>query len=1405
MASKEFMKFSNDYVKGGYDNVISSMIEQKQKKQNILDETYSRVMDPMSSKFDMQKSAQDLAINTNPSPRPQDYTPEQTQDLGVPGFMAMKILEPMTNIAGAIRTYQNKDNPLFLQQEQTARQELEAYSKKHPVANFIGTALGFLGPGLLASKGAGVLAKPLLNKITNNIGRVAVQEGIAGAGLGATDAFTKSYAQGLEGTDLLKETAKGAGYGGLFGGVLGAGLAGLGKVLPGAFSKAKDFTLGRNADEAFANLSNRPTSGSFKPPQTAEDINFLNSLSPEDTKFVNELNRKSYASKNPNKYIPPQSTINQPKDVFPINQPKDVFPINQPKDVFPINQPEDVFPINNVKKFNPLVPIKRPTITQPVQEKIIQPEPIISEPITPKTKYSPEIQAQLDAIDTKLIQNKDSNKLNFRDTQVRSKADMGSSMEASAKKRAIIQGDSLIPVEGGFTPKEIANEVKRLKSNYAGKEIITPDGEGIATGQNSFGKVGVKLSDGTIKYYPSEKITPKIDIEAKINAQKQALNASKIESNINLPSNKIEPIKTPTNESNINKNKIMVIPPNETYIQNQKIIDAFDNIVSKIESKNILPSKIELTPQNPKVIMNASGSKINIPEQPIIQPDITTGNMKNRKFIENSYLNSDVPTPQMKAEMQTKIPQYPEISNQNTLDEAYKIIDSDFKGNAKDFLETSELHGALDTAKGIGLIQRAVAKGDHALANDISINLAEKLTKSGQEIQASSIMKRMTPEGMLNYANKQINNYNKSQVGKKGFEPLKLTSEESKTIIDNMELIRKANNGELILPKINLQLFADSKLAEIFKIIGNKIPANLGAKGRAWQRISLLLNLKTLIRNPTGNVIMAGVKNTSDTLRAGLDKTASLFTKERTALLPDIKTQLGGAKQGLERLKSDVKLGINTSPTGTQYELGQGSLAVSPFKNKYLKKLDEITTTALRLGDDPFYQATYNDALRVEMKLANTNTATAEMMKKAEKIGREVTFQDTNYMTKLFSGVQKGLNNIGTKNFGLGNIVLPFIKTPANILARALEYSPAEIIPMTLRLVKDATQGTKFNQYKFVDSLAKSITGTALIGAGYELAKRGIISGKAPPDIDARNFEKTSGILPYSFEVDGKSYTYDWAQPSAIPIAVGADMYYQLKHSKKPEQALLEAGASGLNTLFSQSLVQGLSKMFGSSFQNQGGGFAENLTNIALGAPSQFIPLGSTMRQIGEVTDPYQRNLTGETNIETNLINPIKNQIPFLRKTLPAKVDSFGQKVPSKSIINTFINPANTSTINKSEAISELSRLYNQSNESKQFPQLGKSSISYKTGKNEPSVNQKLTPQGLELYQQALGKANMQAIQNTIQTPKYQNSNDKEKAEMISNILSKTKQSEESNMLSASGIDEYKALQSRTRQNKRSR
>lgn len=193
---------------------------------------------------------------------------------------------------------------------------------------------------------------------------------------------------------------------------------------------------------------------------------------------------------------------------------------NAVPEVFPERYRRTVGPDKTV----PVEPIvQAPRQAQTVVREAVSTAPVRSaEPVKTPNKYTPDQQRRLKEVDDQVSTYKDFyNRQLATNPYARETLDKqlkGKMFEAAAMRRGIIQGDSLIPVEGGFTGKELENKLKYLRSNYVGKEVSVDGVQGKIKGQ-SFGKVGVEFPDGTVKYFDSGKIAPVKDIDALIAEQ----------------------------------------------------------------------------------------------------------------------------------------------------------------------------------------------------------------------------------------------------------------------------------------------------------------------------------------------------------------------------------------------------------------------------------------------------------------------------------------------------------------------------------------------------------------------------------------------------------------------------------------------------------------------------------------------------------------------------------------------------------------------------------------------------------------------------------------------------------------------------------------------------------------------
>lgn len=674
---------------------------------------------------------------------------------------------------------------------------------------------------------------------------------------------------------------------------------------------------------------------------------------------------------------------------------------------------------------------------------------------------------------------------------------------------------------------------------------------------------------------------------------------------------------------------------------------------------------------------------------------------KNRQFSENSMLNAEIVPDEVKKIIKNDMPTYTPISNKATWEAATEKISANIDDAKNEWSSIEALASADDTALGEALIVNAIKNGDYSEANRLSADLAAKLTAAGQTVQAAAIMKRLSPEGMLMYAQRAINRANRA-LPKKA-KKVKLSDADAEFINKQMEKVNAMPEGRE----------RDIELSKVTQRIADAMPKTIGDRVRALQITAMLSNPKTMVRNTLGNALFAVAENVSNIVGTGLDKTISKITGKRTTFLPSLTGQLKSAGKGAKEAIEDYKLGIDTSPSRSQYDLPQSIMLPGP-----LGKAERLTKTGLQLGDRPFWQAAYDESLRQQMKAAGVTEPTAAMMEAAEEAAKYRTYQDRNNITDMFTGIQRSLNNIGTKDFGLGNIVLPFPKTPANLLARAVDYSPLG----TLSLAKKFMAG-ELDQKALVDGLSRIVTGAGIGAAGYGAAKAGVITGAPDKDKDKASFDRQIGRQPYAVKIGDVYSTYDWAQPLSMLIAAAADA---AKNGK--DGSVADAVKAAGETLFKQSLLQGVQKMFGGYTPMEG------VLNTVQGLPSQFAPtLG---KQIAQLMDGTTRS-TYDPGYGQESINMVKAKVPGLSKGLQPKIDTFGQPVQAfggeNSIFNVMLNPGYTTKEKSGPVINMLLDIYDKTGETIQFPRVVPKKIGDKT----------LTAEEMRKYQEAFGKETM--------------------------------------------------------------
>lgn len=807
---------------------------------------------------------------------------------------------------------------------------------------------------------------------------------------------------------------------------------------------------------------------------------------------------------------------------------------------------------------------------------------------------------------------------------------------------------------------------------------------------------------------------------------------------------------------------------------------SFDNIIP--QSGDDVNRQYSLKGENPLDIANLTKDAADTtPVIPLTEEKQADG--RKSKFagsVENSpYLEGDI---KELINSDSDVKYYEGIANEDTLDTAYRKLK---EGNREEVVRwltnESKKVTAEDVAEGFILLKQYQDAGDYGSMISVARKLRKMGTQAGQTVQAFSILSRMTPEGMVKFAQAELDD---------AFEVLK--ERKSKNWLENNSSRFTLTDDEVqmitdnVLKASNLPEGRDKNilLAEISALIQNKLPSSTASKFRALQRISLLLNPKTNVRNILGNALMMPERIIADFVAAPIDRAISKKTGVRTTGVPNILDYGRGFKKGAYESYNDFRRGINTlNREGNRFEIGEAP-AFNPeyAKTKAGKALtkaaaatDRLTSFVLEMGDRPFYEAYFVNSLNNQMKLANVTEPSADMIEIATQDALENTYQDNNGYTKFVEGVRRGMN-FG-KDFGFGNIVIPFAKTPANLTKALVEFSPVGLVKSITadaakfnRAVNNGT-ATPQMQRKLVNNIGKGVAGTLVMLLGAFLASEGIISGAGDDDKDAANFARNVlGIQPYSVVIGGKSYTYDWAAPVGPQFAIAADIVNNIKNGDTGNfgmdalgsgvNAILNALQTGGGVLFEQSFLRGIQDFFKED------NLMQALINSGLSVIGQYIP--SISNQIAQLTDPVQRTTYAYNNVLQTGMNKAITRIPGLSQTLEPTVDVYGREVQryggDNNVFNVMVNPANVAAQNKLPAADEVWRLYQQTGDKTVFPSVAPYYIKYQDEKYD------MSPAERTKYQKTMGQSTANVFGEISASDQYRTLTDAEKAELAKTV-----------------------------------
>ena len=675
------------------------------------------------------------------------------------------------------------------------------------------------------------------------------------------------------------------------------------------------------------------------------------------------------------------------------------------------------------------------------------------------------------------------------------------------------------------------------------------------------------------------------------------------------------------------------------------------------------------------------------------------------------------------------------------------------------------------------LYAEAAKAGDSSTALKLAAELAAEGTRLGQAVSSMRMLKKLTPEGKLYYARQSVENLKRDLK--------KTLGEKAPDIKINDGLAQKLMDAKT-------QEEIDKAATELYTDIANQMPNTWMDKWDAWRYLAMLGNPRTHIRNIVGNVLfgnklisLRGLKNKTGALvESGVDRLNRLMGGngiERTKSLTTRKVDRIFARGDFKNMKAVVQGGGKYNSVS-----GIKALKTNPFSggvigktklDKPLNALSKLNSAALEAEDVFFLRDAYVDSMAQYMKANNLEpeNMTGPTLEKARtyaiREAQKATFRDA---SALASQLNKFASGGGRARKVVVSGLVPFAKTPANIVKRGIEYSPIGLLNGVKQAAFDVRKGNK-TAAEAIDAIASGLTGTGVLALGAWLASQGLVIGGDDDNTKKRNFDEMTGAQSYALDLSplGIPYTYtlDWAAPTALPLFVGVELWNAVQEYGEGTldfPTVIEALTNITEPVFNLTMLDGINSAIQTASYDQATAVTSILTSAATDYFTQGVPtlLGQINRSFFDNTrrTSYIENNSPLPDFLSRAIQSAQMKIPGLSNQMNPYQDAFGRVEENGSWWENFFSPGYLEKKSTSPAESAIEALYNETGDASVLPSKPQKSITV----NGETVY--LTAQQYTQYVQERGQMSLDALNHLVESSLYKSMDDNTKVKAVQDV-----------------------------------
>ena len=268
-----------------------------------------------------------------------------------------------------------------------------------------------------------------------------------------------------------------------------------------------------------------------------------------------------------------------------------------------------------------------------------------------------------------------------------------------------------------------------------------------------------------------------------------------------------------------------------------------------------------------------------------------------------------------------------------------------------------------------------------------------------------------------------------------------------------------------------------------------------------------------------------------------------------------------------------------------------------------------------------------------------TTEPTPEMIQEASEFANRNLFQED--LSPFFQKVQKGLQDYPAFKF-----IIPFFRTPVNLLKQFIEYTPAGVVLPNVRQKLSGEAGVR------ADAIARMTLGGVVMAPLVNYALEDNITLAPPKNPAERDAFFAEGKQAYSIKIGDQWYPFHRISPYSEWFVTSAFIANAIKNDddkalqERVADTFFSSAANMLDKSFAAGMNDLLNAITGQAYERE-----RWLQNFVTGAT-----MPTLMGNIARSQDPVLRE-----------VNSIKEaymaRTPGLSQRLPARRDAFGEDI----------------------------------------------------------------------------------------------------------------------------------------------